>query len=70
MVFDLQQIENHKVEWNVKSKVGSMDYAKHQPGGGTKKVTMVAVAWQPLYFVSVSLLYFAPCFEGEVGYRR
>lgn len=27
-----------KLEWNAKSKVGSLDYATHKPGGGDKKI--------------------------------
>jgi hypothetical protein len=34
------QIENRKLEWNVGSKIGSLDNAQHVPGGGDKKVTM------------------------------
>ena len=33
-----EQIEQHKLEWNVSSKVGSLDNAAHKAGGGTKKV--------------------------------
>lgn len=32
------QIESKKLEWNVTSKVGSLDNADHKPGGGDKKV--------------------------------
>ena len=34
-----QQIESHKLEWNVESKVGSLDKADYKPGGGDKKVS-------------------------------
>ena len=33
-----KQIEQRKLEWNVESKVGSLDNAAHKAGGGTKKV--------------------------------
>ena len=32
------QIENHKLDLKVQSKVGSLDNVKHRPGGGDKKV--------------------------------
>jgi len=32
------QIENKKLEWKAESKVGSLDNARHKPGGGEKKV--------------------------------
>lgn len=32
------QVESVKLEWNAKSKVGSLDYANHKPGGGDKKI--------------------------------
>ena len=32
------KIESKKLEWNVQSKVGSLDNATHTPGGGDKKV--------------------------------
>ena len=32
------QVDDHKVEWKVASKIGSLDNAKHKPGGGEKKV--------------------------------
>lgn len=32
------QVEHVKLEWNAKSKVGSLDYATHKPGGGDKKI--------------------------------
>ncbi len=35
----LSQIESRKLDWKVDSKVGSLDNAKHQAGGGEKKVT-------------------------------
>ncbi len=28
------------MDWKAESKVGSMDYVHHQPGGGDKEVTM------------------------------
>ena len=34
----LFQIETHKVDWKVGSRVGSLDNATHKPGGGDKKV--------------------------------
>ena len=34
----LFQIESHKLEWNVASKVGSLDNARHVAGGGERKV--------------------------------
>ena len=33
------QIESKKLDWNVTSKVGSLDNAQHKPGGGEKKVS-------------------------------
>jgi len=33
------QIESKKLDWNVASKVGSLDNAQHRPGGGEKKVS-------------------------------
>jgi len=33
------QIENKKLEWKAESKVGSMDNARHKPGGGEKRVS-------------------------------
>ena len=33
-----KQIEQRKLEWNVESKVGSLDNAAHKAGGGTKNV--------------------------------
>ena len=38
VLFYAKQIENHQVEWNVDSRVGSLDNAQHKPGGGDKKV--------------------------------
>ena len=35
----LPKIEQHKLDWNVDSKIGSLDNADHKPGGGVKKVT-------------------------------
>ena len=32
------QIESKKLEWNVTSRVGSLDNARHKAGGGEKKV--------------------------------
>ena len=32
------QVETQKLDWNVKSKIGSMDNANHQAGGGERKV--------------------------------
>lgn len=31
-------METVKLEWNAKSKVGSLDYANYKPGGGDKKI--------------------------------
>jgi len=36
---NLVQIESKKLDWNVASKVGSLDNAQHKPGGGEKKVS-------------------------------
>ena len=36
---DWLQIESKKLDWNVTSKVGSLDNAQHKPGGGEKKVS-------------------------------
>lgn len=38
-----RQIEIKKLEWNVSSRVGSLDNAHHVPGGGDKKVTELSV---------------------------
>jgi len=38
---DLLQIESKKLDWNVTSKVGSLDNAQHKPGGGEKKVSRI-----------------------------
>lgn len=32
------QIEQHKLDWNVESKIGSLENADHVPQGGDKKV--------------------------------
>ena len=34
----VHQIETQKLDWSKKSKVGSLDNAKHKPAGGDKKV--------------------------------
>ena len=39
VVYCNNQIENHKLDWNVESRVGSLDNASHKPGGGEKKVS-------------------------------
>ncbi len=33
------KIEDHKLNWKVESRVGSLQNADHKPGGGEKKVT-------------------------------
>lgn len=38
-LFWLFQIENKKLDWKAQPKIGSMDNAKHTPGGGDKKVS-------------------------------
>ena len=35
------QIQSEKLEWNVESRVGSLDNATHRPKGGEKKVTLL-----------------------------
>lgn len=30
-----------KLQWNAKSKIGSLDNASHKPGGGAKKIETV-----------------------------
>jgi len=37
------QIESKKLDWNVTSKVGSLDNAQHRPGGGEKKVSQLNI---------------------------
>jgi microtubule-associated protein tau len=36
--FSLSQIETVKLQWNAKSKIGSMNNATYKPGGGDKKI--------------------------------
>lgn len=35
------QIQQVKLTWNAKPKVGSLDNATHKPGGGDKKIETV-----------------------------
>lgn len=35
------QIEHKKLQWNVSSKVGSLDNASHKPKGGEKKIETI-----------------------------
>lgn len=35
------QISQVKLQWNAKSKVGSLENATHKPGGGDKKIETV-----------------------------
>lgn len=35
------QISTTKLQWNAKSKIGSLDNASHKPGGGDKKILTV-----------------------------
>ena len=35
------QIPQQKLQWNAKSKIGSLDNATHKPGGGDKKIETV-----------------------------
>lgn len=37
----LLQIQQVKLTWNAKSKVGSLENATHKPGGGDKKIESV-----------------------------
>jgi microtubule-associated protein tau len=37
----LFQIQQVKLAWNAKSKVGSLENATHKPGGGDKKIETV-----------------------------
>jgi hypothetical protein len=37
----LLQIQQVKLAWNAKSKVGSLENATHKPGGGDKKIESV-----------------------------
>lgn len=32
------QIISNKLQWNAKSKIGSLENANHKPGGGDKKI--------------------------------
>ena len=52
-----QQIERHKLEWNVESKVGSLDKADYKPGGGDKKVLLLfrnaSYIVDPLFYLSL-----------------
>ena len=34
----LLQIQQVKLNWNAKSKIGSLENATHKPGGGDKKI--------------------------------
>jgi len=40
------QIENRKLEWNTGSRVGSLDYFNHRPGGGDKKIASQKLEWK------------------------
>ena len=44
------QIESKKVEWKAESRIGSLDNAKHNPGGGDKKVCSFSI-WLELYYM-------------------
>ena len=47
------KIETKKIELGgVRSKIGSLDNAKHTPGGGDKKVTLHFVLWRLRFFVA------------------
>lgn len=35
------QILSTKLQWNAKSKIGSLDNASHKPGGGDKKILTI-----------------------------
>lgn len=35
------QIISTKLQWNAKSKIGSLDNANHKPGGGDKKILTI-----------------------------
>lgn len=36
--FSIFQIISNKLQWNARSKIGSLENANHKPGGGDKKV--------------------------------
>lgn len=35
------KITSNKLQWNAKSKIGSLENASHKPGGGDKKILTV-----------------------------
>lgn len=35
------QIQQQKLQWNAKSKIGSLENATYKPGGGDKKIESV-----------------------------
>lgn len=37
----LLQIISTKLQWNAKSKIGSLENAHHKPGGGDKKIETI-----------------------------
>lgn len=37
----MRQIEQKKLVWNAKSKIGSLENTTHKPGGGDKKIESV-----------------------------
>lgn len=41
MQINNSQIPSTKLQWNAKSKIGSLDNASHKPGGGDKKILTI-----------------------------
>jgi microtubule-associated protein tau len=39
-------VETRKLAWNAQSKIGSLDNAGHQAGGGDKKIEEHKVEWK------------------------
>ncbi len=40
------QIESRKLEWNRKSKVGSLENASHKAGGGARRIESQKLDWK------------------------
>lgn len=41
ILFKKFQITQKKLQWNAKSKIGSLENATHKPGGGDKKIESI-----------------------------
>lgn len=39
--FATEQIIHNKLQWEAKSKIGSLENANHKPGGGDKKIESI-----------------------------